>query len=188
MMMDPLMASVEIGRSYELAAEGMEVARLLDRFVRMRKAVRKEKGMSKIERETALFLAEVPLFRGLRRGQLENLTRSISRRHYAAGAVLVRQGRGGVGLFVVMSGKAEAVHARADGTKVRVNTFGPTDFFGELAVLSDAPRTASVVALEDTECLVMVRWALVGKLHQKQMATAMLQELSNRFQSALAVL
>ena len=110
-------------------------------------------------------------------------------RRYAAGEIVLRQGKGGISLFVVVSGRAEAVHTRADGTQVVVNTFSPTDYFGELAVLNDKPRTATVVAVEDTECLVLVRWDLLGKLVQcRGMTAVILQEQSRRFQKALAVL
>lgn len=140
-------------------------------------------------RKTALFLAKVPLFRGLSKGQIQTLARAMTARHFSAGEELVQQGQGGIGLFVVTSGRAEAVHTRLDGTRVVVNTFGPTDFFGELAMLNDEPRTASVVAAEDTECLVLVRWDFLGKLKRDgEMATVILQELAKRFQRALAVL
>ena len=140
-------------------------------------------------KKTAMFLAQVPLFRNLDKDQLQSLARSLTPRRYAAGTEIVRQGKGGISLFVVVSGKAEAVHTRADGTKVVVNTFGPTDYFGELALLNDEPRTASVVAVEDTACLVLVRWDFFGKLRRhREMATAILQEQSRRFQRALSVL
>jgi CRP/FNR family transcriptional regulator len=143
----------------------------------------------KAARDMAAFLTKVPLFRNLNNGQLQGLAKTMTPRHYMPGEELVRQGEGGIGLFVVVSGKVEAVHTRQDGTRVIVNTFGPTDFFGELAMLNDEPRTASVVALEDTECLVLVRWAFLGKLRQDgEMASVILQELAKRFQKAMSAL
>jgi CRP/FNR family transcriptional regulator len=110
-------------------------------------------------------------------------------RSYAAGEEIVTQGEGGIGLYVIVSGRAEAVHARDDGEKVTVNTFGPTDFFGELAVLNDEPRTASVIATQATECLVLTRWEFLGKLKaDSEMAVVILTELARRFQRALGVL
>ena len=146
--------------------------------------------MSELElKKTASFLASVPLFRSLNKAQIQSLARTMTPRHYAAGEELVRQGQGGIGLFVVVSGRAEAVHTRLDGTRVVVNTFGPTDFFGELAMLNDEPRTATVVAVEDTECLVLTRWEFLAKLEQDgKMATVILKELAQRFQRAMAVL
>jgi CRP/FNR family cyclic AMP-dependent transcriptional regulator len=139
--------------------------------------------------ETARFLAQVPLFRSLSRKQLQSVANAVTPRHFDAGEVMVEQGKGGVGLFILVSGRAEAIRKRLDGIETVVNTFGPTDFFGELALLNDEPRTASVVATEDTECLVLVRWELLPKLQADgEMTTAILQELASRFQRALAVL
>jgi len=70
-----------------------------------------------------------------------------------------------------------------------VNTFGPTDFFGELALLDDGLRTASVVATEATQCLVLTRWDFLGVLKQDvDMAIVILEELAKRFRVALDVL
>ena len=134
-------------------------------------------------------LAQVPLFQGLSKRQLQGLAATATQRTYAAGDRIVTQGQGGIGLFVILSGSAQAIHTAADGQEIVVNTFGPTDFFGELAMLSDEPRTASVVATADTECLVLARWEFLGKLKaDAEMAVLILQELTKRFQKALGVL
>ena len=79
----------------------------------------------------------------------------MTERTFAVGSVIVEQGHGGEGFYVLTAGKAEATRARQDGEKVLVNSFGPTDFFGELALLDDTGvRTASIVAIEPTTCLV----------------------------------
>jgi CRP-like cAMP-binding protein len=131
----------------------------------------------------------VPLFQGLKKRQLERLAKKFVPRRYAAGEAIVTQGKGGEGIFVVTSGQAEAVRERADGTRVVVNTFGPTDFFGELALLDDGLRTASVVTTEPTECLALTRWDFHGVLREDvDMAITILQELAKRFRMALDVL
>ena len=135
------------------------------------------------------FLANVPLFRGLKQRQLQALNKRFVSRSYDVGDEIVTQGRGGAGLFILLSGAAEAVRIRRDGTRVVVNTFGPTDFFGELALLDDEPRTASVISREDTECLVLSQWEFFGALREDpDMAIEVLQELARRFRRALNVL
>ena len=70
-----------------------------------------------------------------------------------------------------------------------VNTFGPADFFGELAMLNDEPRTASVYATAETVCLVLTRWEFLGKIKaDPEMAVTVLGELAKRFQKALGLL
>jgi CRP/FNR family cyclic AMP-dependent transcriptional regulator len=135
------------------------------------------------------FLANVPLFRGLRERQLQTLNKRFVSRSYDVGDEIVTQGRGGAGLFILLSGAAEAVRVRRDGSKAVVNTFGSTDFFGELALLDDEPRTASVIATKDTECLVLSQWEFFGALREDpDMAIEVLQELARRFRRALNVL
>ena len=141
------------------------------------------------EKEIVQFLARVPMFQNLNARQVQKLSLRFVQRKYDTGADIVTQGKGGAGLFVIVSGAAEVIRVRTDGTKVVLNTFGPTDFFGELAVLDDAPRTASVVCTEETECLVLTRWNFLGVLRRDaDMAVSILEELAWRFRTALEVL
>jgi CRP-like cAMP-binding protein len=139
--------------------------------------------------DTASFLHKVPLFQSLNKKQLEQLASWLVKREFAAGHTIVEQGKGGEGFFIIVSGKAEATRLRADGTKIVVNQFGPTDYFGELALLDDGLRTATVVATEKVECLVLVRWDFLAKLQTNaDMAVNILQELAHRFRQALDAL
>jgi CRP-like cAMP-binding protein len=135
------------------------------------------------------FLARVPLFRGLKDRQLAKLANRFISRNYKAGDTIVTQGKGGEGLFVIVSGTAEAVRERLDGSKAVVNTFSATDFFGEIALLDDGPRTASVEAKQDTTCLVLTRWDLLSVMSDDaDMGVIISQELARRFRMALEVL
>jgi len=141
------------------------------------------------QKETTDFLATVPLFKSLKRGQLETLAKQASVQSFEPDQEMVTQGKSGVGLFILMSGEAHAVHMQPDGTRTVVNVFGPTDFFGELALLSEGPRTASVVATTPTECLVLTHWTFLSVLRKDaEMAVAVLEELAWRFSVALQVI
>lgn len=137
-------------------------------------------------KQTVGFLQNVALFHGLNNRHLEHLAKRMVERQYSAGQPIVTQGHGGEGFFVVVSGKAEAFRERSDGDKVPVNTFGPTDFFGELALLDDGLRTASVIASEPTRCLALTRWDFLTVLREDaEMSVLILQELAKRFRRAL---
>ena len=137
-------------------------------------------------KQTVGFLQNVPLFHGLNNRHLELLAKRMVDRQYAAGQPIVTQGHGGEGFFVIVSGKAEAFRERSNGEKVEVNTFGPTDFFGELALLDDGMRTASVVATEPTHCLALTRWDFLTALREDaEMSVIVLQQLAKRFRRAL---
>jgi CRP-like cAMP-binding protein len=136
------------------------------------------------------FLHRVPLFHSLKNRQLETLAKRFVERNYPAGKVIVTQGQGGEGFFVVASGKCQAVRERSDGEKVVVNTFEAGDFFGELALLDEnGLRTATVSATEDSKCLVLTRWDFTAILKEDaEMGIDILQEMARRFRIALDVL
>ncbi len=141
-------------------------------------------------KQTVGFLQNVPLLHGLDNRHLEHLAKRMVDRAYAAGQPIVTQGQGGEGFFIVVSGKAEAFRERSDGVKVEVNKFGPTDYFGELALLDDGLRTASVITSEPTSCLVLTRWDFLSALREAdvEMSITILQELAKRFRRALDAL
>ena len=104
--------------------------------------------------DIADLLAKVPLLAGLDRKHLERLGRDFSERTFQAGSTVVQEGDDrGIGFFVV-----------ADGTGVvsvggkQVGTVGPGSYFGEVALISDRVRTATVTATTDLRCLVMTMW------------------------------
>jgi CRP-like cAMP-binding protein len=138
-------------------------------------------------KQTIGFLQKVPLFQSLNNRQLELLAKRMLEREYASEQSIVTQDKSAEGFFIIVSGQAEALRQRSDGEKVVVNTFGPTDFFGELALLDDGVRTASVIATEPTNCLVLTRWDFLGALRESdpEMAIVILQQLAKRFRRAL---
>jgi CRP-like cAMP-binding protein len=138
-------------------------------------------------KQTTGFLQNVPLFHSLNSRQLELLAKRMVEREYGADQPIVTQDKGGEGFFVIVSGKAQAIRQRSDGEKIPVNSFGPTDFFGELALLDDGLRTASVIATEPTKCLVLTRWDFLGALRETdpEMAIVILEQLAKRFRRAL---
>ncbi len=97
-------------------------------------------------------LATVPLLSGLDRKQRERLSRDFKERDVPAGTIVVRQGDDhGMGFFVVIEGELSAMVDGADVAKL-----GPGSYFGEIALISDRVRTASVVATTDVRLLVMM--------------------------------
>lgn len=132
------------------------------------------------------FLSKIPLFKDLKRRQLEMLSRLVGQKTYQPGEVIVKQGQGGVGLFIIESGKADVLRQVADGSETQVNTLVAGDFFGELALLDEGQRTASVVAVEPTTCMAMTRWDFMPLLKDDaDMAILILQEIVKRFRRAL---
>ena len=99
-------------------------------------------------------LKQVPLFADLDQRQLRNLAKSFRERLYEPGGTVVREGQmSGVGFFTVSEGEAEVT---IDGR--RVQTLGPGDAFGELALISQRERVATVTAITRLRCLEIPLW------------------------------
>lgn len=131
-------------------------------------------------------LQRAPLFQGLNRRQIERLGKRFVERSYEPGDKIVTQGKGGEGFFIIMEGQVEVVREQLDGAQVVLHSLEVGDFFGEMALLTERLRTASVVATESTCCLVLTRWDFLGLLREDaDMAVAVLQELAARFSRAL---
>jgi cAMP-binding proteins - catabolite gene activator and regulatory subunit of cAMP-dependent protein kinases len=97
-------------------------------------------------------LSTVPLLSGLDRRQLERLARDFAERTIPAGTVVVREGDDhGMGFFVIAEGE---VIVSAGGQEL--NRLGPGSYFGEVALISDRVRTATVTAATEVHCLVMM--------------------------------
>ena len=126
-------------------------------------------------------LASVSLFSGLDAAALESLEAFTFRRSVAPGELIVEEGRTGHGLYLILAGQAEVIRKLPDDTIHVLRTMGSGDPFGELALLGEWPRTASVRAVHDTECLGMDRWIFLDYLAKHpQLAIRMLQVLAKR--------
>ena len=104
--------------------------------------------------DTADLLAGVPLLSGLDRKHLEKLARDFTERTFPAGSTVVREGdEHGIGFVVVANGEGVVT---VGGKQVATVSRG--SYFGEVALISDRVRTATVTATTDLSCLVMTVW------------------------------
>jgi CRP/FNR family transcriptional regulator, cyclic AMP receptor protein len=102
-------------------------------------------------------LARIPLLQDVPEEALGQLTRSLRRRTYHRGEVIFHQGDPGDTLHLVRNGRVKVVIPAETGDEVLLAILGPGDCFGELALLDGEPRSASVVAMESVETLVLGR-------------------------------
>src|SRR5262245_59647445 len=96
-------------------------------------------------------LRTVPFLQALGAAERAAIAAQAELRDYPEGATIVAQDDAGRTLFVVLSGRVRVVR-HAEETAVPLAEFGPGEFFGEMALLEDAPRSADVVALTPTTC------------------------------------
>jgi CRP-like cAMP-binding protein len=108
--------------------------------------------------DTVEALGRVPLLSGLDQKELKGLARSFTERSFPANAVVVKQGdERGIGFFVITEGTARV---SADGNELAV--LGPGDHFGEIALIGDRVRTATVTAETELQTLVTTVWEFRG--------------------------
>jgi CRP/FNR family cyclic AMP-dependent transcriptional regulator len=110
------------------------------------------------------FLAGVPLFDGLSTGQLRDLADVTRSERVKQKSELFHKGDSGSDLYVVVEGKLKALTTSLEGDDVVFNIHGPGDLIGEIGMLAELPRTATVAALEPCVLLALSRRDLLGFL------------------------
>jgi CRP/FNR family transcriptional regulator, cyclic AMP receptor protein len=103
--------------------------------------------------EAVDLIAGVPLFQGLEKKELEDVARTVHERTFNPGDTVAQEGQGGVGFFVIKDGVAKVTIA---GDEVR--RLGPGDYFGEIALITEGARTATVTAESELRCYGLTPW------------------------------
>jgi len=99
----------------------------------------------------------VPLFEGISAAERAAVSKAAQFRTYRRGEVIVRQGQTGETFFVIVRGRVAVTVLSPEGREVVLNTLGEGDHFGEMALLDEEPRSASVVAQERSELAILSR-------------------------------
>jgi CRP-like cAMP-binding protein len=125
-------------------------------------------------------LARVPLFSGLEQRELERIADSFKERNYAAGDTIAAEGQGGAGFFVIAEGQAKVtVHGDERAT------LGPGDYFGEIALIDEGARTATVSAETPMKTYAMTLWEFRPIVEtDARIAWKLVQALAHRLRDA----
>jgi CRP-like cAMP-binding protein len=127
-------------------------------------------------------LQNVQLFSTLEEEDLEELARQLHERRFPEGAEVTTEGSTGAGFFVIAAGNAEVLV----GGEHRA-TLGPGDYFGEVALIDDGIRSASIVAATDLLCYGLTPWEFRPFVEEHpKVAWALLQALARRIREAQA--
>jgi CRP-like cAMP-binding protein len=130
--------------------------------------------------DTEQLLSSVSLLHKLDKRHIRALARLVKVQHYEADQYIVQQGQPGLGLYIIAEGRAVV----SRGTRT-LREIGVGDFFGEMSLLDDLPRTADVRTLTPTTCLTLAKWEFLGELESHpQMALPLLPMLSRRVRDA----
>ncbi len=127
------------------------------------------------------FLRQVALFAGLEDDQLRTLAKVTVTRTFPKESFIILADEEGDALFVIAKGQVKVSLVSEDGREVILSLLGPGAVFGELSLLDGKPRSANVVATEDTELVMLRRSDFLQLLHRvPQIAISLLAELAAR--------
>ena len=129
---------------------------------------------------TAEFLAKVPLFQSCTDEEIRAIAEIAQESDFEAGQLIITQGTPGQAFYMILSGRVEIIR---DGRSL--GAYGPGDFFGEMSLLDNAPRSATIRALDPTRCLMLSSWDFKSLIEKTpSIAVKLLEVLSRRLRVA----
>ena len=125
-------------------------------------------------------LQRVPLFADFDRGDLQRLARTFKERTFAAGSTVSAEGKSGAGFFVIESGEATVTVRDTERAKL-----GPGDYFGEIALIDDGARSATVTADSELRCYGLTSWEFRPLVESNaSIAWRLLETMAQRLRAA----
>lgn len=130
-------------------------------------------------------LRNVAIFSDLTGPEVDNLFDITEERSFSRGDMILNQEDEGDSMFVILKGRVKIFLMAEDGREVILSTLKPGDFFGEMSLLDGKPRSASALAIESTEVLVLRRDNFVREIRRvPEIALKIMSEMSARIRSA----
>jgi CRP/FNR family cyclic AMP-dependent transcriptional regulator len=125
-------------------------------------------------------LKRVPLFADLDQRELQSLASSFKERIFEAGSTVVGEGSGGVGFFIIDEGDAKVTVGGEERARL-----GPGQYFGELALIDEGTRTATITAETELKCYGLTSWEFRPLVEgNSQIAWKLLQALAKQLREA----
>jgi len=126
-------------------------------------------------------LANIPMFSQLNEQALFVLSESATYRSFPKNRILINEGDLSDSLYIIFSGRLKAYLSDDSGKEVILSTMGPGEYFGEIALLDDVPRSASIMVVEDCELSIISRSAFEEILQShSSLALIMLKGMAQR--------
>ena len=130
------------------------------------------------------FLSKVSIFSLMKKEDLERIAKQTQHHFFHKGEVIIRQGGRDRRLFIIISGEVEVIKGLGRKNERHLRTLGPHSYFGEMSLIDDLVRSASVVAKGDTQILSLDQWNLRKEIEKyPAMAFELLQMLSRRIRT-----
>ncbi len=130
-------------------------------------------------------LKSVPLFSAFSETQLTTLLNYVQHKSYPRNVLVMQAGEETDSLYVILSGKVKVLIPDENGREVILSMMGPHDFFGEMGILDDQPRSASVATLEPCELLRLSKAGFINCLKENsEVAMLVIRNLVRRLREA----
>src|SRR5471032_1789450 len=135
------------------------------------------------QQNVQIHLRKIPLLSGLSDEEIIRVKAEIRIRTYAKREVVLHKGGSGDGLLFLLSGQLQVIDVTEDGRAIGLRMLAPGDFFGEIAVINNSTRTASVVAMSDVLVAFLPSAAALHLFsHAPSVANMMLRHLAEKIQ------
>ena len=129
-------------------------------------------------------LHDVPLFAGLEDGGLDAIAKHAVTRGFPKNVILINEGDPGNTLYIILTGKVKVFLRNEQGKEVILNYQGPGEYFGEMALIDEEPRSASVMTLQPSKFLVISRNDFMHCLAlNPEVAIQLIKHLSRRLRT-----
>jgi CRP/FNR family transcriptional regulator, cyclic AMP receptor protein len=129
-----------------------------------------------VDQQRLELLRRVPLFADLDRKELEGIANTLKERTFRAGETITSEGESAVGFFVIQDGEAKVTVGGQERGRL-----GSGDYFGEIALIAQTGRTATVIAETDVRCVGMTFWEFRPLVEENgKIAWKMLQSLARK--------
>ena len=130
-------------------------------------------------------LVNIPYFSELTIEEIQNLVESSQKLRCPRGSIVLHKDDVGDETYLIMTGKVKVILTHKGGKELILNILKPGDFFGEMAVFDNMPRSATVVAEEDCELLIISRENIANQIKRNpQIAFKLLSDMSKRLRDA----
>ena len=134
--------------------------------------------------DDAKILSRVALFSLMKKKDLRRIAKLAKHHSYKKGETIVREGARDGRLFIVISGEVEVIKGLGAGDEKTLRMLRTDNYFGEMALIDDHVRTASVVAKEETEVLSLYQWNIREEIKKyPAIAIELLQTLGRRLRA-----
>jgi len=129
-------------------------------------------------------LSKISLFSQMKNRDLKRISKLAHKHSFKNGELIIREGEIDNRLFVIISGEVEIIKNQGSQKEKLLNVLRTYNYFGEMALLDDYVRTASVVAKENTEVLSLDQWNIREEIRKNPLiAIELLQSLSRRIRA-----